>query len=141
MTPVVLAGLILLLTIFVILMSMAIEAVGLFTFSPEFPWTVATAFLLLYAIFVSIMLLRTTTVLRKFWNQSMIAFMGLAMSNALFATAISGKSIGEVGSFKFLYLVVSIGFLVFISIVNMTRKIVNYAEKEEWNEPKLRKRK
>jgi hypothetical protein len=140
-TPIVLAGLIFLLTLFVVLMGVAINSLGFMKIGPEFPWTMATSFLLLYSIFVSIILLRTTTDVRKFWNQSMVAFMGLAMANALFATAISGLSIGQAGSFKFLYLVVTIGFLVFISIVNLTRKIVEYAEKEEWNQPRLKSKK
>jgi hypothetical protein len=87
------------------------------------------------------MLLRTTSGIKGFWNQSMIGYMGLAVANALLAQAMCGKSMGEVGSFKFLYLVATISFLVFISIVNMARQIVNFAEKEEWNQPRQRDRK
>lgn len=43
----------------------------------------------------------------------------------------SGIAIGQAGSYKFIYLVVSVGFLVFLSLINMVKKIVNFAEREE----------
>jgi hypothetical protein len=141
MTPFVLAALILVGTIVLMMLEKVAESSGLTAYDPERTWTIATSLLLLFAVFVSVMLLNTEKRLQSYWNQSMIAFMGLAMANAFLATAISGKSISEAGSFKFLYLVVTIGFLVFISIVNIARKIVNFAEREEWNEPKMRSRK
>jgi hypothetical protein len=141
MTPFVLAGLIYLAALFTMLMEKAAESGGLLTYDAERTWTIATSLLLLFAVFVSILLLRTTGKVSRFWNQSMIAFVSLAIVTNFTAQAFSGKPVGEVGSFKFLYLVVTIGFLVFISIVNLTRKIVEFAEKEEWNQPRMRSKK
>lgn len=140
-TPFVLAGLICVASLMFMLLEMCVVGGGLATPDPERTWTIATAALLLYAVFVSVILLQTENKIQGYWNQSMIAFLGLALLNSFLATSISGKSIGEAGSFKFLYLVVTIGFLVFISIVNIARKIVNFAEREEWNSPKMKSRK
>jgi hypothetical protein len=141
MTPMVLAALILVVSLVTMLLEKVVESAKLIENDPERTWTIATAFLMFFSIFVSIFLLRTENKIKGFWNQSMISFMGLAMANAFLATSLSGKAIADAGSFKFLYLVVTIGFLVFISIVNIARKIVNFAEREEWNEPRMKSRK
>jgi hypothetical protein len=64
--------------------------------------------------------------------------MGLAGASALLAYLFSGVSIGAAGSYKWLFIVVSVGFMVFLSMVNFMKVIVNYAEKEEWSAPRRR---
>ncbi len=123
------------------LMEKAAGAVGLLDNNPERTWTISLSLLLLFAVFASIMLLRTAGKVSRYWNQSMVSFFALALLSNFAAQAISGKSVGEVGSFKFLFVVITIGFLVFISIVNLARKIIEYAEREEWNQPRMRGRK
>ncbi|MEZ4918315.1 MAG: hypothetical protein R2792_04335 [Saprospiraceae bacterium] len=105
-----------------------------------FPWSIATAFMLLYAIINSVLSLNADS-FGKYWGQSIYSYMALAVLNGLVAWGLSGISIGEAGSYKFIYLVVTFGFLVFLSLVNFMKRIVQFAEKEEWSQPKPRKKK
>lgn len=96
------------------------------------PWTIALSFLLLFAVANALFSLTADNGLAWF-GRSIYAFLGLAFGNGLLAWLFSGVPVGQAGSYKSLYLVVLIGFLVFISIVNAMKNIVRFAEKEEWN--------
>ncbi|MGK0452465.1 MAG: hypothetical protein ACJAXE_003142, partial [Neolewinella sp.] len=43
--------------------------------------------------------------------------------------------------YKWIYFVVTFGYLVFLSMIAFMKKIVEFAQKEEWNRPKLRQKK
>ncbi|MFN5237036.1 MAG: hypothetical protein ACK5FV_07715 [Bacteroidota bacterium] len=100
-----------------------------------FPWMIATAFMLFFAVMNSLLSIRSDSFV-KYWQASMYSYMGLAGTSALLAWQFSGVSIGTAGSYKWLFLVVSVGFMVFLSMVNFMKAIVNYAEKEEWTAPR-----
>ena len=117
-----------------------IRAVGPAGFSDRLPWIIALAFLLLFAVFNSIFCLAAGKS-NRYWNRSVIAFLGLGLLGALIAWAMTGRFLTEVGSFRWLYMVVTFCYLVFISIINFMRAIVDYAQKEEWNAPKQTTRK
>ncbi|MEQ1745700.1 MAG: hypothetical protein ABMA02_09760 [Saprospiraceae bacterium] len=104
-----------------------------------FPWSVATAALLLFAVFSSLMSLNADSSL-QYWGRSVYGFLGLAFANGLAAWLFSGVPIGEAQSYRWIYIVVTVGFLVFLTLVNLMRKIVSFAEKEEWNEPRKKRR-
>ncbi len=122
---------------------MAVEyLVGLtrwFEKDPLFAWSIATAFLLFYAIFNSILSIAAPSFV-KYWGQSIYSYLGLAACNGIAAWLFSGIAVNEAGSYKFIYLVITFGFLVFLSIVNFVKKIIQFAEKEEWNQPRPRKK-
>lgn len=104
-----------------------------------FPWSVATAFLLLYAVFISVMSLNASSAL-KYWSRSIYGFAVVALGNGVVARLISGLALGEAQSYRWTYVVIAICFLVFLSIINLMRKIVAFAEREEWNAPRRRQR-
>ena len=106
---------------------------------PPFYWMSATAFLLLYAIFNSLISLSTDN--SSYWGSSIIMFILLAVIAGSIAYGLSGIGIYDAGSYSFIYVVVSFGYLVFISIMGFVKKIVSFAQKEVWLQPKLRKRK
>jgi hypothetical protein len=70
----------------------------------------------------------------------MYSFMLVAGSSGLQAFIFSGISIRHAGSYMWIYVVVTIGYLVFISLMTILKKVVAFAEKEEWNSPKMRPR-
>lgn len=113
----------------------ALKKMGVFNLDRLYEWTVATSFLLLFGIFNSVFSLNADSRL-TYWRDSMYSYLGLAAANGLLAWQLSGIKIGEAGSYKFIYLVVTVGFLVFISMVNAMRSIVEFAQKEEWNQPR-----
>ncbi len=111
--------------------------------SPEssdnlFPWSIASAFTLFFAVMNSLLSLRADN-FAQYWQASMYSYIGLALGTGLLAWGFSGIPIGAAGSYKWIYIVVSIGFLVFLSMVNFMKIIVNFAEKEEWNQPRRRR--
>jgi hypothetical protein len=60
--------------------------------------------------------------------------------SGLQAYFFSSISIANAGSYMWIYVVVTFGYLVFLSLMTMLKKVVAFAEKEEWNSPKIRPR-
>ena len=108
--------------------------------TPKWPWLCAASFLLFFALFNAIMS-ATSDNLMKYWGRSIYAFLGLAVGSGLLAWGFSGLSIGQAGSYKWIYFVVTFGYLVFLSMIAFMKRIVEFAQKEEWNRPRLRSRK
>ncbi len=121
------------------LITLLLNQTGWYEVDRLFPWSIATAFLLLYAIFNSLMSLNSDSS-AKYWGRSVYGFIGLAFANGLAAWLFSGIPLRQAQSYQWIYIVVTIGFLVFLSMINAIRKIVQFAEKEEWNEPRKRRR-
>ncbi len=126
--------------VLVILGSKIIQMTGLMTISERFPWMTACSFLLCFALFNSVFSLSTKNMV-KYWGNSIYSFLGLAFSSGFLAYLFSNKALSEAGSYWWIYIVVSIGYFVFLGIMAFIRKIVEFAQKEEWNQPRLRKRK
>lgn len=106
----------------------------------KWPWLCAASFLLFYALFNAIMS-ATSDNLMKYWGRSMYSFLGLAVGSGLLAWGFSGLSISQAGSYKWIFFVVTFGYLVFLSMIAFMKQIVEFAQKEEWNRPRLRSRK
>ncbi len=117
-----------------------IRAAGIIDVSLRFHWMIAAAFMLLFAVLNSILSLSTKNMM-WYWGRSVYCFIGLAAASGLLAWLFSSLSIGDAGSFRWIYIVLTIGYLVFLSIVSLMRKIVDFAQREEWNQPRLRQRK
>jgi hypothetical protein len=103
-----------------------------------FPWTVASAFALLFAIFNSLISLRAPNS-GKYFGASVYSYMALAFCSGTSAWLFSGIPIREAGTYRWIFIVVAFGFLVFLSMVNFMKKIVQFAEKEEWSQPRKRR--
>ncbi len=99
---------------------------------------IAASFMLLYAVGNSIFSVSSDN-MAKYWGQSIYSFMGLAAASGLVAWGLSGLSIGQAGSYRWIYIVVTIGYLVFLSMMGVLRTIVAFAQREEWNQPRKRK--
>lgn len=117
-----------------------VKLTGLIQVSDRFPWMTATAFLLFFAMLNSIFSLSAKSMMR-YWGRSVYCFMGLAVASGMLAWLFSSLSIGDAGSYRWIYVVVTFGYLVFLSIVTFMRNIVDFAQREEWNEPRWRSKK
>jgi uncharacterized protein YacL len=115
------------------------EEIGIFENDPRTYWTLAATFILFFAIFNSLFSL-TTQNMDRYWTRSMLSFVALAAISAGAAYLFSGIPMEEAGSYKWIYIVLTIGYLVFISIMGAMRNIVDFAQKEEWNSPRIRKK-
>jgi hypothetical protein len=68
------------------------------------------------------------------------SFAALAVASGYFAYLFSGINIFDAGSYSWLFKVIFIVYLVFMSMIRAMKVIVEFAQKEEWNAPKLKKR-
>lgn len=118
--------------------SMAFKAAGM-EIEQRFPWTIAASFLLFFAAMNAIMSIFTKN-MDNYWSRSILSFIGLAAVSALLAQLFSGLTMSEAGSYKWIYIVLTIGYLVFLLMLTAMRKIVDFAEREEWNQPRLRQK-
>lgn len=108
---------------------------GIYPAEPLFAWSIATAFMLLFAMLNSLMSLRSDSFI-KYWGRSMYSYIGLAFCTSGAAWMFSGIPLRDAGTYRWIYIVVTVGFLFFLSIVNLMKKIVQFAEREEWNQPR-----
>lgn len=136
--PVLQAGIILSAVLAVMIGGALVKATGLITVGERFPWLTAASFMLFFAMFNSIFSLSAKE-MNQYWSRSMMSFMGLAIASGLLAWLFSSVSINNAGSYRWIYVVVTIGYLVFMSMMRMMKKIVEFAEREEWNQPRKRK--
>jgi len=108
----------------------ALEKLGVFNEDPFFPWIVCSALLLFFSIFNCAFSLNSSDV-NKYWLRSIIAYVILAIVSSLFAWLITGHTINEAKSMKWIYFVFTFGYLVFLSIVNLMRIIVYIAKRQD----------
>ena len=104
-----------------------------------FAWQCASAFMLFFALFNSIFA-ATTKNIGRYFQRSMYAFTAIAVGSGLLAWIFSGIPITEAGSYTWIFIVLTIGYFVFMGIVLVMRKVVDFAQKEEWNRPRPRNR-
>jgi len=93
-------------------------------------WIIFTSFILFFSIATSLMSLKAEN-MNKYWGRSIITFMAILILSGLIATLYSGLSIDEAGSFRWLFFVMTFGFLVFLSIVRLMKRIVDIAIKQD----------
>jgi hypothetical protein len=94
------------------------------------PWVVMCGMILFFAICNSILSIATKDD-NTYWMHSIISFAILLVLGGLLAWGVSGVSIGDAGSVKWIYIVFTFGYLVFLSIVNMMKFLVKLAQKQD----------
>lgn len=124
------AGIIFIFGVFLALLDRGTNAAGVGDSVQNSPWVLMTASILFYAVCSSVLSLNAKHA-NRYWRDALLSFIGLMVASALVATALSGLSIDEAGSFRWLFIVLAIGFLVFLSIVRLIKKIVDIAIKQD----------
>lgn len=114
-------------------------ATNILSVSERFPWMTAAAFILFFAMFNSIFSLSSSD-MNKYWSRSVLSYAGLVLASGTLAYLFSSIPINEAGSYRWIIIVLTFGYLVFLSIMRFMKNIVEFAQKEEWNSPKQRKR-
>lgn len=108
-------------------------------FNQNTPWVIAATFILFFAMFNAIISLMSDN-MDRYWTRSMLSYIAVVVIGGLLAWAFSSLSINEAGSFRWIYIVLTFGYLLFLSIITLMRKIVDFAQREEWNHPRIRKK-
>lgn len=101
-------------------------------FSPKiyFPYVVTFSFLLFYAL-GNCLLSFADDNQAKYWTESILSYVGLSTLGAGFAYLMSGLTIGEAASFKWIFFVFTFGYVILLTIMRSIRKIVIFAQKED----------
>lgn len=128
-SPFLQAGFVLVLIIVFLLFGKIANTLG-FAFEDTYPWLVSCAMLLFFALFNSILSLSANSP-NTYWWKSIVSFLAVAGLGAVLATFFSGLTMQEAGAIKWLYFVISFGYLCFISIVNLMKKFVNIAIRQD----------
>ncbi len=93
-------------------------------------WTNAVAMILFYIIVNSLVSLASEKPI-EYVRNSIYTFLGICIIGGLISWAISGQTIDEAGSFKWLFVVLSLGYLIFLSIISTMKFIVKLAQKQD----------
>jgi len=93
-------------------------------------WLVAASFVLIYVIFNSIISYGTNEV-NKYVPRSIIGFVGLILLSCVIAQFLSRVPIDEAGTYKWLFVVFTMCYIVFLLIVRMMRKIIDLAQEQD----------
>lgn len=117
-----------------------LEWAGLLTLEQRFPYLTAASILLCFAMFNAVLSLLAPNAL-QYWGRSIYSFFGLTFISITLAWLLSGLRLRDAGSYWWILVVVTFGYLVFLALVNTIRTIVNFAQKEEWNQPRFRQKK
>ena len=138
--PIVQAGGVFALGIIVTLVAKLISILGILEISNRFPWMCAAAFLLFFSLINSLSSFSATD-LNRYWSRSMLSFAALAIASGLAAYGLSAISINDAGSYRWIFIVLTFGYLIFLSIIGLIKTIVEFAEKEDWQSPTRKQKK
>ena len=94
------------------------------------PWVIFTSFVLFYALVNSVLSLSAPS-RNKYWFQSILSYVSLLLLGGFTAYLFSGLTINEAGSYRWILVVFTMGYILFLSIVRAMKKIVTIAQKQD----------
>ena len=106
------------------------DKIGLADCDEGTPWLVACSMTFFFAIGNSVLSLSADDQ-NKYWWQSILSFVGLAFLGGGIAYLFSGVTVGQVDSYKWLYVVFTFGHILFLAIIRTMRRIVALAKKQD----------
>jgi hypothetical protein len=104
------------------------NSIGATDLSERFPYVAGGSFLLLFAVYNSIFSLNAED-LNKYWMTSFLAYAGLLAGSLLFAYLFS--SLWLPGTFRWIYFILSFGYLTFLSIMGFVKRVFNVVKRED----------
>lgn len=93
-------------------------------------WEVSLMIILIFGVFNSVMGLPYKNQ-NDYWFYSTLAYIAVAVFGALLSFLFCNLGIDELGPFKWIYIVFTIAYLIFLSIIRAMRKIVQIAQKQD----------
>ncbi len=113
-----------------VILSKILAYSGLISSGEKFPWVLAGSFILLFSMFNSVLFLSSTSP-AKYYRNSIYSYAGLVVLSGLSAYLISGLSLNEAGSFKWIFLVLTVAYIVFLTIVGAMKTIMELAKRKD----------
>jgi hypothetical protein len=93
-------------------------------------WVIGGATTLFFGLFNSVISLGASD-MNAYWFRSTVSYTVLMVASGCLAFLFSGIPMEEAGSFKYIYMVLTFGYLLFLSIMRFMRKIVQVAQIED----------
>lgn len=93
-------------------------------------WEIGASGLLFYALINSVLSIGYENQ-NYYWLYSIIGFAGLMVICGGLSFMFSGTNIDEAGSFRWIFLVFTMGYLILLSIVRTMKKIITIAQRED----------
>ena len=93
-------------------------------------WIIAGTAILSYSMLNSIISLSVGD-MNQYWFRSTASYAVLMVSCGTLAYLFSSMTINEAGTFRWIFIVLTFGYLLFLSIMRFMRKIVSIAQKED----------
>jgi hypothetical protein len=93
-------------------------------------WIIAGTAILTFALFNSVLSLSSKD-MNKYWMYSTGSYAVLMVACGGLAYLFSDMTIKQAGSFRWIFMVLTFGYLLFLSMMRFMRKIVQIAQKED----------
>ncbi|HZV71444.1 MAG TPA: hypothetical protein VFG10_17950 [Saprospiraceae bacterium] len=93
-------------------------------------WIVGTAMIFCFVIINTIIALRMEPIL-PYWSRSIVIFAGLLVFTYAWCYLLSGKHIDDSGGFSWLWIVLTMVYLVFFVIARTMKRIVDIANDQD----------
>lgn len=127
------AGAMLVVILIANLLGELIELIGITEWDELSPWVISGSLLLGYAL-VNIMIgLASKVKATVYYGKSVIGYLGLAAGAAMIAKLFSSVALGEAGSMWWIYVVITISYLIFMGMMLAMKTIVSFAQNEDEN--------
>lgn len=99
--------------------------------SPYAFWVAIGTGMLVFALFNSIISLSIPSDMNEYWTRSTGTYIVLTVLGGSLAWFFSSMTIGEAGSFRWIFMVVTFGYLLFLSLMRFIKKVVFIAQQED----------
>ncbi len=128
-SPFIQAGFVFALILVFLLLGKLGELIGMGS-DETYGWLVSCSMLLFFALFNAVLSISATN-RNTYWLHSVLAYVGLAALGGCVAWLYDGLTMNEAGAIKWLYFVITFGWLLFLSIVRAMKRVVNLAIKQD----------
>ena len=125
--------------VLIMLLAKIIQWTGIAHISGQAFWIIAGTSILLFALSNSILSLSSKD-MDNYWVRSIPTYAVVMIMSSSFAYLFSAMTMQEAGTFKWIFMVLTFGYLLFLSMMRFMRKIVDIAQEEDDNWTKRMKK-
>ena len=129
-SPMLQAGVIFVLMLIFNIFSYIASFTDLFLIKKGAPWVIFSSFLLFYSLINSILSIAARDG-NKYWLHSILSYAGLGLLGGTTAWLISGLTMDEAGTYRWILFIFTFGYVLLLSIVRAMKKIVTLAQKQD----------
>jgi hypothetical protein len=103
---------------------------GLADISGQVFWIIAGTGILFFAMLNSVLSLSCKD-MNQYWTRAIPTYAALMVLSGSLAYLFSAMTMQEAGTFRWIFMVLTFGYLLFLSMMRFMRKIVEIAQKED----------